>query len=114
GYLLQSFGELLISGLGLAMVARYIVPARRGLMMGAWLLASGIGQYFGSSVANFASVPANVTAASATLPLYTHLFWVLGWVAVAGTAVAIAVLPLMRRLDASHRTAVPAAAAGAL
>ncbi|MGH8141623.1 MAG: peptide MFS transporter, partial [Steroidobacteraceae bacterium] len=78
GYLLQSFGELLISGLGLAMVARYIGPARRGLMMGAWVLASGIAQYLGSYVANVASVPADVHAATATLPLYTHLFWVLG------------------------------------
>jgi len=110
GYLLQSFGELLISGLGLAMVARYVGPARRGLMMGAWLLASGIGQYFGSFVANFASVPANVTAASATLPLYTHLFWVLGWVAVGATVVVLLLLPLMRRLDVSHSARPPATA----
>ena len=103
GYLLQSLGELLISGLGLAMVARYIGPGRRGLMMGAWLLATGIAQYIGSFVANFASVPTNVTASVATLPLYTHLFWVLGWVALGGTLVALLMLPLMRRLDAGHR-----------
>lgn len=103
GYLLQSLGELLISGLGLAMVARYVAPGSRGLMMGAWLLASGISQYIGSFVANYASVPESVTDPVATLPLYTHLFWVLGWVAVAGTAIALLMLPLMRRLDASHR-----------
>jgi POT family proton-dependent oligopeptide transporter len=117
GYLLQSVGELLINGLGLAMVARYVGPARRGLMMGAYLLATGIAQYLGSLVANLASVPADVTAATVTLPLYTHLFWVLGWVAVAGTAAAIALLPLMHRLDAGHRAggsaAAGAAAAGA-
>ena len=107
GYLLQSVGELLISGLGLAMVARYVGPSLRGLMMGTYLLASGIAQYIGSFVANFASVPSNVTAATETLPLYTHLFWVLGWVAVGGTAVAIAILPLMHRLDASHRADDP-------
>jgi POT family proton-dependent oligopeptide transporter len=104
GYLLQSLGELLISGLGLAMVARYVGPTLRGLMMGVWLLATGISQYLGSFVANFASVPKNVSAPSATLPLYTHLFWALGWVAVAGTAGALLLLPLMRRLDASHRS----------
>lgn len=113
GYLLQSVGELLISGLGLAMVARYVGPRRRGLMMGAWLLAGGLAQYLGSFVANVASVPAQITAATATLPLYTHLFWMLGWVAVAGTAVAIALLPLMHRLDAGHRAGGPAATAGA-
>ncbi|HEU4617893.1 MAG TPA: oligopeptide:H+ symporter [Gammaproteobacteria bacterium] len=103
GYLLQSVGELLTSGLGLAMVARYVQPSQRGLMMGAWLLATGIAQYAGSYVANFASVPADVTAPVETLPLYTHLFWVLGWVAVGGTAAALAMLPIMRRLDAQHR-----------
>jgi POT family proton-dependent oligopeptide transporter len=102
GYLLQSVGELLISGLGPAMVSRYILPARRGLMIGAWYLASGIAQYIGSYVANYASVPASVTSPLATLPLYTRLFQVLGWVAAAGTVAALLMLPLLRRLDASH------------
>ncbi|MGH8326876.1 MAG: MFS transporter, partial [Steroidobacteraceae bacterium] len=110
GYLLQSAGELLISGLGLAMVARYVGPSRRGLMMGAWLLASGIAQYLGSFVANYASVPAGLTRPQQTLPLYTHLFWVLGWVAVGGTIAAVAMLPLLHRLDSSHRAAQDAAA----
>ena len=103
GYLLQSLGELLTSGLGLAMVARYVGPELRGVMMGTWLLATGIAQYLGSFVANYASVPANVTAATATLPLYTHLFWILGWVAVGGTLAALALLPLMHRLENTHR-----------
>jgi POT family proton-dependent oligopeptide transporter len=107
GYFLQSLGELLISGLGLAMVARYIAPSSRGLMMGAWLLATGISQYIGSFVANYASVPADITEPVETLPLYTHLFWVLGWVAVGGTVAAVLLLPLMHRLDARHHPAEP-------
>ncbi|MGH8150071.1 MAG: MFS transporter, partial [Steroidobacteraceae bacterium] len=110
GYLLQSTSELLISGLALAMVSRYVSPAVRGLMMGAWLLASGIAQYLGSSVANYASVPVGSARPSETLPLYTHLFWVLGWVAVAGMVAALALLPLMRRLDAAHRAGQPVSA----
>jgi POT family proton-dependent oligopeptide transporter len=107
GYLLQSVAELLISGLALAMVARYVAPSIRGLMMGAYLLASGIAQYIGSFVANYASVPANVTDPTQTLTLYTHLFWVLGWIAAGGMVVAILLLPLMHRLDASHRADEP-------
>lgn len=103
GYMLQSVGELLISGLGLGMVARYVGPSLRGLMMGIWLLGIGIAQYIGSYVANFASVPSNSTAPTATLPLYTHLFLVLGWVAVGGTVAALVMLPWLHRLDASHR-----------
>jgi proton-dependent oligopeptide transporter, POT family len=103
GYLLQSVGELMISGLGLGMVARYVGPSLRGLMMGIWLLGIGIAQYIGSYVANFASVPSASASPTATLPLYTHLFWVLGWVAVAGTVAALAMLPWLHRLDATHR-----------
>ncbi|MGE5625926.1 MAG: peptide MFS transporter [Bacillota bacterium] len=57
GYCLQSLGELLISGLGLAMVSRYVGPKLRGFIMGTWFLATGISQYLGGFVANYASVP---------------------------------------------------------
>jgi POT family proton-dependent oligopeptide transporter len=100
GYGLYSLGELLISGLGLAMVARYVGPRLRGFVMGLWFLATGISQYLGSFVANFASVPENVTNPVETLPLYVNLFMGLGGVATLGTLAAIAMLPLMRRLSA--------------
>jgi len=103
GYLLTSAGELLISGLGVAMVSRFIEPSRRGLMIGAWFLASGIAQYIGSLVANYASVSSSVTSATQTLPLYAHLFMLLGWVGTGGTVVALVMLPLMHRLEAGHR-----------
>src|SRR5690242_2096794 len=51
GYGLACLGELLISGLGLAMVARYVRPRLRGMVMGTWFLATGISQYLGSQVA---------------------------------------------------------------
>ncbi|MGE5232431.1 MAG: peptide MFS transporter, partial [Deltaproteobacteria bacterium] len=73
GYLFQSLGELLISGLGLAVMARYVGPSLRGFIMGVWFLATGISQYLGSYVATFASVPQSVTDPVATLPLYTGL-----------------------------------------
>jgi len=100
GFAFQSLGELLISALGLAVMARYVGPALRGFIMGVWFLATGISQYLGSYVATFASVPQNVTDPVATLPLYTGLFTKLGAVAVAGMLIAAAVIPLMKRLSA--------------
>jgi proton-dependent oligopeptide transporter, POT family len=99
GYGLQSLAELLISGLGLAMVARYVGPRLRGFIMGVWFLATGISQFAGSWVASLASVPHNVTDPVRTLPLYSHLFNALGGVAVLGTIAAFAMLPLFRRLS---------------
>jgi len=100
GYGFQSLGELLISGLGLAVMARYVGPALRGFIMGVWFLATGISQYLGSYVATFASVPHNVTNPVDTLPLYTNLFTRLGIVAVIGTVIAAALIPTMKKLSA--------------
>jgi POT family proton-dependent oligopeptide transporter len=100
GYGFQSLGELLISGLGLAMVARFVGPSLRGFIMGIWFLATGISQYLGSYVATYASVPENVTSPVQSLPLYTHLFTNLGMVAVLGTVIAAAFIPLMKKLSA--------------
>ncbi len=68
GYFFQSFGELLISGLGLAMVARFVAPRLRGFIMGGWLLTTGISQFFGSMVANVASVPDTIGKVVRLLP----------------------------------------------
>jgi POT family proton-dependent oligopeptide transporter len=113
GYGLMSLGELLISGLGLAMVARYVAPKLRGFLMGTWFLATGISQYLGSYVATFASVPQNVTDPNQTLHLYMRLYFWLGWVAVAGAIVSFALLPLMRKLSAESAQQDEVAAAAA-
>ncbi len=100
GYGFQSLAELLISGLGLAVVARYVGPSLRGFIMGVWFLATGISQYLGSYVATYASVPKDVTNPVQTLPLYTNLFIKLGIVAVVCTVIAAALIPTMKKLSA--------------
>lgn len=101
GYCLQSLGELLISGLGLAMVARYVGPKLRGFVMGLWFLATGISQYAGSFVANYAAVPDNITDPVQSLPLYTNLCMNLGWWALGFTLIALALIPYMKWLSAT-------------
>ena len=102
GYGAISLGELLVSGLGLAMVARYVPERMGGFMMGAYFVASGVSQYLGGLVATYASVPRNITDPLVSLPIYTSLFNKLGIAALVCTAIAIAVLPLMNRLSQAH------------
>lgn len=102
GYAFQSLGELLVSGLGLAMIARYVPSSMGGFMMGAYFVASGISQYLGGVVANYASIPKNLTDPLESLPIYTKLFNNLGYAAVLATLLALASLPLMRKLTATH------------
>ena len=102
GYGAISLGELLVSGLGLAMIARYVPARMSGFMMGAWFVASGVSQYLGGVVATYASVPRDITDPLQSLPIYTSLFNKLGIAALVCTVIAIAVLPLMKRLSLAH------------
>jgi POT family proton-dependent oligopeptide transporter len=102
GYGLYSLGELLVSGLGLAMIARYVPERMGGFMMGAYYVAVGISQYLGSVVANIAHIPDNISDPVQSLAIYTHLFNILGFVGIGCTAVAILMLPLMNKLSATH------------
>ncbi|CAN7629254.1 oligopeptide:H+ symporter [Trinickia sp. LjRoot230] len=103
GYGLNALGELLVSGLGLAMMARYVPVRMGGFMMGAYFVATGVSQYLGSVVANLARLPSNALAAADSLPLYTALFAKLGWLAAAGAVISMLLLPLMRKLSDAHR-----------
>jgi len=105
GYGLYSLGELLVSGLGLAMIARYVPARMGGFMMGAYFVVSGISQYLGSVVANFAHIPANLTNPLESLAIFTGLFNKLGFAGIVCTVLAIAMLPLMKRLSANHSDA---------
>jgi proton-dependent oligopeptide transporter, POT family len=105
GYGLYSLGELLVSGLGLAMIARYAPARMGGFMMGAYFVASGLSQYMGSVVANFAHIPEDITSPLESLTIYTSLFNKLGFAGIVCTGIAIAMLPLMNRLSASHSDA---------
>jgi POT family proton-dependent oligopeptide transporter len=102
GYGLYSLGELLVSGLGLAMIARYVPTRMGGFMMGSYFVASGLSQYLGSVVANFAHIPEGIKDPMESLAIYTSLFNKLGFAGILCTAIAIAMLPLMNRLSASH------------
>ncbi|MEO7432039.1 MAG: oligopeptide:H+ symporter [Dokdonella sp.] len=102
GYGFYSLGELLVSGLGLAMMARYVPARMGGFMMGAFFVATGISQYLGSVVANYASIPKDLTDPLLSLSIYTSLFNKLGFLAIGGTLLAIALLPLMKKLSTAH------------
>jgi POT family proton-dependent oligopeptide transporter len=109
GYGLYSLGELLVGGLGLAMIARYVPVRMGGFMMGAYFVAIGIAQYLGSIVANVAHIPEDLHDPLQSLVIYTNLFNKLGIAGVGCTVVSLAMLPLMRRLSESHASSSAAA-----
>jgi POT family proton-dependent oligopeptide transporter len=92
-YGLQSIGELMISGLGLAMVAQLVPQRLMGFIMGSWFLTTAGANIIAGYVANQMAIPENVTDPLMSLEVYGHVFLQIGIV----TAVIAALMISPRR-----------------
>lgn len=96
-YVLQSVGELLISPIGYAMIGKLAPSQYQGIMMGSWMLVSGLASLFAGDFSGMVPEPAGTTAI-ATNPEYAKLFARLGWGSLIAGMALIALIPLLRRL----------------
>src|SRR5215475_5719263 len=111
-YVLQSIGELLISPIGYAMIGKLAPSKYQGIMMGTWMLVTGLASLFAGDFSGMVPEPAGTTAI-ATNPDYSKLFSRLGWGSfVAGVALLV-LIPLLRRLIQDSPTRTQAAPEGA-
>jgi POT family proton-dependent oligopeptide transporter len=96
-YVLQSVGELLISPIGYAMIGK-LAPARyQGLMMGSWMMVSGLASLFAADFSGMVPEPAGTTAV-ATNPDYATLFGRLGGGSFVAGVLLLLLIPVLRRL----------------
>ena len=51
-YLVLTFGELLLSPMGISFVSKVAPPKYKGMMMGGWFVATAIGNYLTSVASN--------------------------------------------------------------
>jgi POT family proton-dependent oligopeptide transporter len=77
-YLLQSIGELLVSALGVAMVAELVPASMTGFVMGMWFLTTAIAGLLGASVASYTALPPNLEQGFCSLLVYTEVFGRIG------------------------------------
>lgn len=97
-YFIQSVGELFISPIGYAMVGQLAPANLQGLMMGTWLMLTGIASpisYYFSSMALGSSQSTNPLI---TNPSYSSTFSLLGGVAIVAGIILYALIPFMLRL----------------
>ncbi|MCW5589035.1 MAG: oligopeptide:H+ symporter [Legionellales bacterium] len=99
-YFLQSTGELLISGLGLAMVAQLCPEYMSGFVMGMWwltnMLAGPLGAWVGALTA-----PTDISAipsALSSLHVYSHVFLEVGCVTAAVSLLMWMMRPTLNKL----------------
>lgn len=104
-FVLQSIGELLISPIGYAMIGKLAPSKYQGIMMGTWMLVTGLASLFAGDFSGMVPEPTGTTAV-ATNPDYSKLFSRLGWASFIAGVALIALIPLLRRLigDSPRRT----------
>jgi POT family proton-dependent oligopeptide transporter len=77
-YLFQSLGELLVSALGVAMVAELVPAQIAGFVMGMWFLTSAIAGFIGATVASYTALTEHVQPGVDSLIIYTDVFACIG------------------------------------
>lgn len=90
-YLFQALGELMVSALGVAMVAELVSAKIMGFVMGVWFLTSSVAGFTGAAVASLTALPKGMLPGVDSLSVYTHVFLQIG-IATFVAAVAMAVL----------------------
>jgi POT family proton-dependent oligopeptide transporter len=111
-YVLQSIGELLISPVGYAMIGKLAPKQYQGVMMGSWMLVTGLASLLAGDLSAMVPEPAGTTAA-ATNPEYASLFARLGWGSVAVGVALVVLTPFLRKLIKDDAAEAPAPAPAA-
>jgi proton-dependent oligopeptide transporter, POT family len=96
-YVFQAVGELLISPVGYAMIGQLAPRQHQGVMMGAWMLVTGLASLFAGDFSGMLPEPVGSTPV-ATNPAYAGLFGDLGWGSVAVGVTLVILIPALRRL----------------
>lgn len=96
-YLFQSLGELLVSALGVAMVAELVPASIAGFVMGMWFLTTAIAGFVGASVAAFTALPLSMKPGVQSLMIYTHVFAYIGVITLIIAMVMWCTAPLLNR-----------------
>ncbi len=105
-YVLQSIGELLISPIGYAMIGKLAPAKYQGVMMGSWMLVTGLASLFAGDFSGMVPEPTGSTALT-TNHDYASLFAKLGWGSVVAGAILMLLIPLLRRLIQDLATEAP-------
>lgn len=97
-YVLQSSGELFISPIGYAMVGQLAPIHLRGLMMGVWMMITGLSAILSDHFSKVALGGTISTDPVITNASFSHTFGMLGWSAISAGVVLLIAVPVISRL----------------
>jgi POT family proton-dependent oligopeptide transporter len=102
-YTLQSIGELFISPIGYAMVGQLAPVRLRGLMMGTWMMITGVAAILSDHFSKMALGNDSINPLVSN-PSYSHTFGMLGWSAIAAGILLFMSIPLVSKLTQEKKT----------
>lgn len=102
-FILQSIGELFISPIGYAMVGQLAPVRLRGLMMGVWMMITGIAAILSDHFSKMALGDTISTDPLVTNSSYSHTFGMLGWSSIAVGVVLLVAVPFVSRLTQERK-----------
>ncbi len=105
--MLQSIGELLISPIGYAMIGKLAPRQYQGMMMGSWMLWTGLASLFAGDFSGMIPEPTGTTAV-ATNAGYAKLFTELGVVTLLVGIALVVLIPFLRKLITDKAEVSPA------
>ena len=96
-YVLQSIGELLLMPIGYAMIGKLAPKQYQGVMMGSWMLVTGLASLFAGDFSGMIPEPSGTTALASN-PEYVKLFAALGAGSLVVGVALVVLIPFLRRL----------------
>lgn len=96
-YILQSIGELFISPIGYAMVGQLAPLRLRGMMMGIWMMITGVAAILSDHFSKMA-LGSDALNPLITNTTYSHTFNLLGWSSIVAAILLFICMPLVARL----------------
>ena len=105
-YVLQSIGELLISPIGYAMIGKLAPRQYQGVMMGSWMLWTGLASLFAGDFSGMIPEPTGTTAV-ATNAGYAKLFAALGVGSIVVGIALVVLIPVLRKLITDKAETTP-------
>src|SRR6266480_2093952 len=109
-YVLQSIGELLLMPVGYAMIGKLAPKQYQGIMMGSWMLVTGLASLFAGDFSGMIPNPTG-SSAVATNPGYAKLFAELGVGSLVVGIALVVLIPFLRKLITDKADTAPIEAA---
>lgn len=105
-YVLQSLGELFISPIGYAMVGQLAPEKLQGLMMGTWMMITGVAATLSGMFSQMGVGSNSIANPLATNGSFSHAFIILGSMSIVGSLVLFCLVPFLIKLVRESRLAV--------